>query len=129
MRLAAGRHPCVIFFKQLVIGSSTSDAWQSRNTCCFCLESRGTHLKFTMAGRQAVKAYLDLMSQPCRAVLIFLKNNKIPHTVEHIALRKGEQHYCEEFVQWRLCSAFVKSRWLESKPAQRLTFRLHFVYI
>ncbi|XP_077097831.1 glutathione S-transferase theta-1-like [Siphateles boraxobius] len=44
-----------------------------------------------MAGRQAVKVYLDLMSQPCRAVLIFLKNNKIPHTVEHIAIRKGQQ--------------------------------------
>ncbi|NP_956815.2 glutathione S-transferase theta-2 [Danio rerio] len=44
-----------------------------------------------MTGRQAVKAYLDLMSQPCRAVLIFLKHNKIPHTVEQIAIRKGEQ--------------------------------------
>ncbi|XP_059399578.1 glutathione S-transferase theta-1-like [Carassius carassius] len=44
-----------------------------------------------MAGRQAVKAYLDLVSQACRAILIFLKDNKIPHTVENIAIRKGEQ--------------------------------------
>uniref|UniRef100_A0A672MN32 glutathione transferase n=1 Tax=Sinocyclocheilus grahami TaxID=75366 RepID=A0A672MN32_SINGR len=44
-----------------------------------------------MAGRQAVKAYLDLVSQACRAVLIFLKDNKIPHTVENIALRKAQQ--------------------------------------
>nr|BAS29974.1 glutathione S-transferase theta [Cyprinus carpio] len=49
-----------------------------------------------MAGRQAVKAYLDLLSQPCRAVLIFLKHNKIPHTVELVALRKG-QHKTPEF--------------------------------
>uniref|UniRef100_A0A8C2D490 Glutathione S-transferase theta 2 n=1 Tax=Cyprinus carpio TaxID=7962 RepID=A0A8C2D490_CYPCA len=43
----------------------------------------------------AVKAYLDLVSQACRAMLIFLKHNKIPHTVENIAIRKGEQHCCE----------------------------------
>ncbi|KAL1273750.1 hypothetical protein QQF64_026564 [Cirrhinus molitorella] len=43
-----------------------------------------------MAGRQAVKAYLDLVSQACRAVLIFLKDDKIPHTVENIAIRKGQ---------------------------------------
>ncbi|XP_058632051.1 glutathione S-transferase theta-3-like [Onychostoma macrolepis] len=44
-----------------------------------------------MAGTQAVKAYLDILSQPCRAVLIFLKSNKIPHTVEQIVIRKGQQ--------------------------------------
>ncbi|KAI2664976.1 Glutathione S-transferase theta-1 [Labeo rohita] len=51
-----------------------------------------------MAGRQAVKAYLDLLSQPCRALLIFLKHNKIPHSVELIALRKG-QHKTPEFTK------------------------------
>ncbi|XP_016314415.1 glutathione S-transferase theta-1-like isoform X1 [Sinocyclocheilus anshuiensis] len=51
-----------------------------------------------MAGRQAVKAYLDLVSQACRAVLIFLKHNKIPHTVENIAIRKG-QHKTPEFTK------------------------------
>ncbi|XDV21416.1 hypothetical protein PO909_026516 [Leuciscus waleckii] len=51
-----------------------------------------------MAGRQAVKAYLDLVSQPCRAVLIFLKDNKIPHTVESIAIQKG-QHKTPEFIK------------------------------
>ncbi|XP_051966769.1 glutathione S-transferase theta-2 [Xyrauchen texanus] len=48
-----------------------------------------------MAGRQFVKVYLDLLSQPCRAVLIFLKNNKIPHTMVNVALRKGEQNLPE----------------------------------
>lgn len=42
------------------------------------------------AGRQ-VEVYLDLMSQPCRAVLILLACNKIPHRVRTVALRKGEQ--------------------------------------
>lgn len=42
------------------------------------------------AGRQ-VEVYLDLMSQPCRAVLILLTCNKIPHRVRTVALRKGEQ--------------------------------------
>ncbi|XP_073696214.1 glutathione S-transferase theta-1-like [Garra rufa] len=51
-----------------------------------------------MAGRQAVKAYLDLVSQACRAVLIFLKVNKMPHTVENIAIRKG-QHKTPEFTK------------------------------
>lgn len=62
----------------------------------------------TMAGTQAVKAYLDLLSQPCRALLIFLKHNKIPHTVELVALRKGEQQCCCE---WEVVQcAFVKSK-------------------
>ncbi|XP_026858698.2 glutathione S-transferase theta-2 isoform X1 [Electrophorus electricus] len=51
-----------------------------------------------MAGEKALKVYLDLMSQPCRAVLIFLKTNKIPHTVETVALRKA-QHKTPEFTK------------------------------
>uniref|UniRef100_A0A8C1ZLU8 glutathione transferase n=1 Tax=Cyprinus carpio TaxID=7962 RepID=A0A8C1ZLU8_CYPCA len=51
-----------------------------------------------MAGRQAVKAYLDLVSQACRAILIFLKHNKIPHTVENIVIRKG-QHKTPAFTK------------------------------
>ncbi|KAJ8415295.1 hypothetical protein AAFF_G00422750 [Aldrovandia affinis] len=43
-----------------------------------------------MAGRKALEVYLDLLSQPCRAVHIFLNHNKIPHTVKTVALRKGE---------------------------------------
>ncbi|XP_036454576.1 glutathione S-transferase theta-1-like [Colossoma macropomum] len=42
-----------------------------------------------------VKAYLDLISQPCRALLIFLKHNQIPHTVQSVALRRGEQKSAE----------------------------------
>ncbi|XP_066511081.1 glutathione S-transferase theta-1-like isoform X2 [Hoplias malabaricus] len=45
-----------------------------------------------------VKVYLDLLSQPCRALLIFLKHNKIPHKVHTVALRRGEQK-SEEFTR------------------------------
>ncbi|XP_030647236.1 glutathione S-transferase theta-2 [Chanos chanos] len=51
-----------------------------------------------MAGKRALKVYLDLLSQPCRAVYIFLKCNKIPHTVELVALRKGE-HRTPQFTK------------------------------
>ncbi|KAM9858339.1 glutathione S-transferase theta-2 [Aulostomus maculatus] len=44
-----------------------------------------------MATGQQVDVYLDLLSQPCRAVLILLTRNNIPHRVHSIALRKGEQ--------------------------------------
>ncbi|KAL2092275.1 hypothetical protein ACEWY4_012073 [Coilia grayii] len=43
-----------------------------------------------MAGRKAVEVYLDLLSQPCRAVQIFLRCTEIPHKVNLVALRKGE---------------------------------------
>ncbi|KAJ8286039.1 hypothetical protein GJAV_G00033870 [Gymnothorax javanicus] len=43
-----------------------------------------------MAGRKVLEVYLDLLSQPCRAVHIFLNHNKIPHAVKLVALRKGE---------------------------------------
>ncbi|XP_076853948.1 glutathione S-transferase theta-2 [Brachyhypopomus gauderio] len=45
-----------------------------------------------------VKVYLDLLSQPCRAVFIFLKTNNIPHTLEIVALRKA-QHKTPEFTK------------------------------
>ncbi|CAJ1069330.1 glutathione S-transferase theta-1-like [Xyrichtys novacula] len=44
-----------------------------------------------MAMRRVVEVYLDLLSQPCRAVHILLNCNKIPHTVRTVALRRGEQ--------------------------------------
>ncbi|KAM4616977.1 glutathione S-transferase theta-2 [Polymixia lowei] len=49
-----------------------------------------------MAGRKALEVspdlevYLDLLSQPCRAVHILLNCNKIQHTVRTVALRRGE---------------------------------------
>ncbi|XP_044051748.1 glutathione S-transferase theta-2 [Siniperca chuatsi] len=43
-----------------------------------------------MATRRPVEVYLDLLSQPCRAVHILLGCTKIPHTVRTVALRKGE---------------------------------------
>ncbi|XP_067933584.1 glutathione S-transferase theta-1-like [Watersipora subatra] len=45
-----------------------------------------------------LKAYIDLMSQPSRAVFIFLKYTKIPHTIVPVALRKGE-HFQEEYAK------------------------------
>lgn len=43
-----------------------------------------------MATPQRLEVYLDLMSQPCRAVQILLESNSVPHTVRTVALRKGE---------------------------------------
>ncbi|XP_041792578.1 glutathione S-transferase theta-2 isoform X2 [Chelmon rostratus] len=43
-----------------------------------------------MATRRLVEVYLDLLSQPCRAIHILLNCNKVPHTVRPVALRKGE---------------------------------------
>ncbi|KAL7836958.1 hypothetical protein AOLI_G00282420 [Acnodon oligacanthus] len=42
-----------------------------------------------------VKVYLDILSQPSRAVLIFLRHTGIPHTVQTVALRRGEQKSAE----------------------------------
>ncbi|XP_075938643.1 glutathione S-transferase theta-2 isoform X2 [Anarhichas minor] len=43
-----------------------------------------------MASRPSVQVYLDLLSQPCRAVHLLLSCTGIPHTVRTVALRKGE---------------------------------------
>ncbi|KAF3695248.1 Glutathione S-transferase theta-1 [Channa argus] len=43
-----------------------------------------------MATGQPVEVYLDLMSQPCRAVHILLNCAKIPHRVRTVGLRRGE---------------------------------------
>ncbi|XP_033760740.1 glutathione S-transferase theta-1-like [Pecten maximus] len=44
----------------------------------------------------ALKYYFDLMSQPSRAVYIFLKMNNIPFVPKPVALRSGE-HHTDEF--------------------------------
>ncbi|XP_023199413.1 glutathione S-transferase theta-1-like isoform X1 [Xiphophorus maculatus] len=49
-----------------------------------------------MATGRLVEVYLDLLSQPCRAVHILLTRTKIPHRVHSVALRKGE-HRTSEF--------------------------------
>ncbi|XP_026198097.1 glutathione S-transferase theta-2 isoform X2 [Anabas testudineus] len=43
-----------------------------------------------MATGQPVEVYLDLLSQPCRAVHILLDCAGIPHKVRTVALRRGE---------------------------------------
>ncbi|XP_046390914.1 glutathione S-transferase theta-1-like [Ischnura elegans] len=45
-----------------------------------------------------LKVYYDLMSQPSRAVFLFLKINKIPYESCPVALRKGE-HFTESFAK------------------------------
>ncbi|KAM5237768.1 glutathione S-transferase theta-3-like [Ctenodactylus gundi] len=46
----------------------------------------------------AVELYLDLLSQPCRAVYIFAKKNGIPFQQHTVTLFKGE-HYTDSFGQ------------------------------
>ncbi|XP_054467268.1 glutathione S-transferase theta-2 [Anoplopoma fimbria] len=43
-----------------------------------------------MAARRGPQLYLDLLSQPCRAVLLLLEATGTPHTVHSVALRTGE---------------------------------------
>lgn len=43
-----------------------------------------------MASGRLLEVYLDLLSQPCRAVYLLLNACNIPHTVRTVALRKGE---------------------------------------
>ncbi|XP_077942665.1 glutathione S-transferase theta-2 isoform X2 [Gasterosteus aculeatus] len=43
-----------------------------------------------MATRRPVQVYLDLLSQPCRALHVLLSCTGVPHTVRSVALRKGE---------------------------------------
>lgn len=49
--------------------------------------------RVNMAAKKVLEVYLDMLSQPCRAVHIFLNHNKIPHTVKTVALRKGEHRF------------------------------------
>lgn len=44
-----------------------------------------------MASRLPLRVYYDLLSQPCRAVLLFLKCTGIPYVEKPVALRNGEQ--------------------------------------
>uniref|UniRef100_A0A1A8PWL6 glutathione transferase n=3 Tax=Nothobranchius TaxID=28779 RepID=A0A1A8PWL6_9TELE len=55
----------------------------------------------SMATGRPVQVYLDLLSQPCRAVYILLTCTKIPHKVHAVALRKGE-HRTPEFTNMNL---------------------------
>ncbi|XP_032744753.1 glutathione S-transferase theta-3 isoform X2 [Rattus rattus] len=50
------------------------------------------------ASAMGLELYLDLMSQPCRAVYIFAKKNGIPFQLRTIELLKGQQ-YTDAFAQ------------------------------
>nr|XP_044988655.1 glutathione S-transferase theta-3 isoform X2 [Jaculus jaculus] len=45
-----------------------------------------------------LELYLDLLSQPCRAIYIFAKKNGIPFQLRPVELLKG-QHYTDAFAQ------------------------------
>ncbi|XP_071496737.1 glutathione S-transferase theta-1-like [Diadema antillarum] len=45
-----------------------------------------------------VEIYIDLRSQPCRSLLIFMKNTDIPFEIKNVDLRLGEQNK-PEFVE------------------------------
>lgn len=45
-----------------------------------------------------LELYLDLLSQPCRAIYIFAKKNGIPFQLRTVELLKG-QHYTDAFAQ------------------------------
>lgn len=51
-----------------------------------------------MATGPVLEVYLDLLSQPCRAVKILLDRTNIPHRVRTVALRKGENR-SPEFIK------------------------------
>lgn len=50
----------------------------------------------SMATEPPLEVYLDLLSQPCRAVHILLTCNRIPHRVRTVALRKGHSDRTSE---------------------------------
>ncbi|XP_032084730.1 glutathione S-transferase theta-1-like [Thamnophis elegans] len=52
------------------------------------------HLRLVLA--MVLELYLDLLSQPCRAVYIFAKKNNIPFMMKPVEMLKG-QHFTEEF--------------------------------
>ncbi|XP_013922334.1 PREDICTED: glutathione S-transferase theta-1-like [Thamnophis sirtalis] len=52
------------------------------------------HLRLVLA--MMLELYLDLLSQPCRAVYIFAKKNNIPFMMKPVEMLKG-QHFTEEF--------------------------------
>jgi len=62
---------------------------------CFVSYIRVSHLQKPITSiydlrMAALKLYFDPMSQPSRAVLLFLKANSIPFIEKQITLRKGK---------------------------------------
>lgn len=73
-----------------VCGPSEEDGQLFTGSCFFHQFLTDKKGPVTMATGRLVEVYLDLMSQPCRAVHILLNCAKIAHRVRTVALRKGE---------------------------------------
>lgn len=56
-----------------------------------------------------LELYLDLLSQPCRAIYIFAKKNNIPFQMHTVELRKGEH----------LSDAFARVNPMKKVPAMK----------
>ncbi|CAG6016137.1 unnamed protein product, partial [Menidia menidia] len=73
---------------------------------------------------QPLEVYLDLMSQPCRAVHILLACTGIPHRVRTVALRKGEQR-APAFTELNPMQKYLATRydvpdhWYPRQPERR----------
>uniref|UniRef100_A0A3Q4I644 glutathione transferase n=1 Tax=Neolamprologus brichardi TaxID=32507 RepID=A0A3Q4I644_NEOBR len=67
-----------------------------------------------------VEVYLDLLSQPCRAVHILLTCTKIPHRVRTVALRKGCVMCCSDAILKYLTTKYdVPEHWYPRQPERR----------
>ncbi|XP_035771811.1 glutathione S-transferase theta-2 [Neolamprologus brichardi] len=69
-----------------------------------------------MATGRLVEVYLDLLSQPCRAVHILLTCTKIPHRVRTVALRKGE---LDAILKYLTTKYDVPEHWYPRQPERR----------
>lgn len=63
----------------------------------------------SMATDPPLEVYLDLLSQPCRAVHILLTCTRIPHRVRTVALRKGQHSFAKQPVSLPTASTFDPS--------------------
>lgn len=72
-----------------------------------CLRFSKFKVPVNMSG---LKVFVNLMSQPARAVVLFLKINSIPHEIKTVELRKGS-YYSDVYqekknVMYNLCTCF-----------------------
>ncbi len=62
----------------------------SHNIFHVSVEQSFINLSWSFIMSKPLKLYYDLMSQPARALYMFLKLNKIPHELCPVSIGKGE---------------------------------------